>query len=379
MERVQVHVYGPEGPEGVDPWIEAIEKAVGLPVAEAGKLLTDLAEAGAAKARTLAEVDDPMPPTLLRVNADKAGALLTPGTVCVLAGEGGIAKSTMALSMALGVAALQDGQDGEVSGGLFWGRGGPVLLATYEDPPAWTAWKGRELAIHITGGVFGHNNNPEPAASILRRVHVLNLAGRPLFGPVASEPGAPAFYNARPGRLSGWQDLARACTDIRPRLVVVDPALVAFVGESNAAAPVREFFGALSELVGSVDAAALVVAHSTKAARGRNKDKADPFDAGQVGGSGAWTDGARAALTMTWRADAGDRVLAVAKSNYGKARILCDLESLRDPSGMIFGFGLNAGGEWRDEERTTSAPDRRRNKGAATTDGGGGQEWQRIE
>ena len=127
--------------------------------------------------------------------AGKGGAVLSAGTVAVIAGEGGIGKSALAGSIALGIAMLPDGKSGDVSGGLFEGAGGPVLLASLEDVPAVTAWRLRKLAGHLDEG--GGN----VASRALQRVHVLDLAGRPLFGP--RDNGRGALYNARPERLVG--------------------------------------------------------------------------------------------------------------------------------------------------------------------------------
>lgn len=112
------------------------------------------------------------------------GAVLNAGTVAVLAGEGGIGKSALAGSIALGLAMLPDDQPGGVSGGLFEGEGGPVLLASLEDEPAVTAWRLRKLAGSLDAG--GGN----VASRALQRIHVLDLAGRPLFGPRDDGRGA---------------------------------------------------------------------------------------------------------------------------------------------------------------------------------------------
>ena len=51
------------------------------------------------------------------------------------------------------------------------------------------------------------------------------------------------------------------------RLVVIDPALSAFVGQSNDAAPVREFLTALAVEAAKPNAGVLLIAHSNKTAR----------------------------------------------------------------------------------------------------------------
>ena len=274
------------------------------------------------------------------------GAILSAGGVAVLAGEGGIAKSALALNLAVGVAAAPDGERAPVcfdpGGGapIFEAAGGPALVVSLEDPPAVTAWRARRLAGLLDGPTSGR------ASRALSRVHVLELAADPIFGPAPSDDGRAGFYNARPSALDGWKSMWDAADAIRPRLVVIDPVLGAYVGDSNAAAPVREFLAALTFEAGRRNLGVLLIAHSRKDAR-RGKD-ADPFDPGHVGGSGHWTDGARGVLTMTWRPDGspGDRRIAIAKANYGPARLTADIEPIRhDGDGAIVGFH-DAGDGW---------------------------------
>ena len=127
--------------------------------------------------------------------------------------------------------------------------------------------------------------------------------------------------------------------------MVVDPALSAYVGEPNAAAPVTEFLVALASEAKARGVGVLLAAHSTKAARKGKGEAPDPFDPGQVAGTAAWTDRARGVLSFTWSKDAGARVLAIPKANYGPARIQIGLEPIRDRRQGIVGF-RRARGEW---------------------------------
>ena len=270
-------------------------------------------------------------PAPILTAAGKGGAVLTVGNVCLLSGEGGIAKSALALGLALGIAQLGDRERGQICG-LFEGRGGPALLATFEDHPTETAWRAHRLIDNLA-------TNPTNRQIPLSRVHVLNLAGRPLFGP--KDDGGR--YNERPGRLAGWWDLWSEARRIKPRLIVIDPALAAYVGESNAAAPVREFLTALATEAAQLNTGVLLLAHSNKAARRPGNQKPKPedlLDPGQVGGSTAWTDGVRGVLAMAWKpgGDAGERVLTITKANYGPARLTCDLAAIRHATGAIVGF-----------------------------------------
>jgi len=292
--------------------------------------------------RPISDITGNLPRPLLSVSG-RNGAILTEGSVALLAGAGGVGKSALMVALALGVARLSDGVRGAVVDGIFDGVGGPVILVTYEDVPEVTAWRVRNLVAEVMG-----QETEEARQQVLGRIYVLDLLGRPLFGPM-SVPGRSASYNAPPGPLSGWSDLWLAAASIGPGLIIIDPALSAFSGESNAAAPVREFLGALALRAKTLGTGVLLTAHSNKAARGGIQD---PYDPGQVGGSAAWVDGARGVLAMT-RAqsedDDGDTQsselqLAVAKSNYGPSLVTVGLSSIRAAGGAIVGF--RADGSW---------------------------------
>ena len=114
--------------------------------------------------------------------------------------------------------------------------------------------------------------------------------------------------------MRGWAHLWAAADIIRPAMVVIDPALDAYTGDPNNLAAVREFVSALGAEAAARSCGVLLVAHSRKAARGKDSD---PFDPGQVGGVGAWADAARGVLTLTGQGD--NRTLAIAKANWGRA------------------------------------------------------------
>ena len=297
----------------------------------------DLDEQKPRRAVPVPDVAGQRPDRLLSV-VGKKGALLSVGGVLVLAGEGGIAKSPLALSIALAMAARMDNIYGDLHGGLFKGIGGPTLVASYEDWPAVSADRLRKLA-----ALWWPDTETDIGATALKRVHVLDLAGRPLFGPVASDSEI-VLYNARPDRMPGWDDLWGEVERVGARMVVTDPALSAYVSDANNAAPVREFMGALAARALSLQCGVVLVAHSRKDSRGGNRS--DPFDPGNVAGSTHWTDAARGALTLTWEndSDVGSRVLAVSKANYGPARILTAVDPVRSPHGEIVGF---TGGPWQ--------------------------------
>ena len=309
-----------------------------------------------ATARAVAEIHDPLPDPLLSL-AGK-GALLSVGEVCMLSGEGGIAKSALAVGLAVDVANANAADGAAVSGAgpLRW-HGGPAstLLVCYEDHAAHVAWRARRYA-------------ERQARGGLDRVAVLSLDA-PMYGPAESLTGGAALYNARPQPLAGWHDVAAAARETGARLIVIDPAGEAFAGEHNNVSAVREFLRALRGLAAAHAAGVIVVGHSNKAARKKDK-QADVFDSGLVSGSAAWHDGVRGVLSLQWRIGgaSGARDLVCPKSNHGPARMVCGLDAIRDqePDGAIIGFEA-AGVGWHAPRKGDSDERPKRASGLAET------------
>ena len=249
------------------------------------------------------------------------GAVLSEGTVAVLAGAGGSAKSSLALQLAIASSGTSD--DGYVTecGTAIRIRGARTLMVLYEDSKEVMQHKGRKVMEHM---------GRQRYAGAEGRLHLLDMMGRPIYGTTDSMRAEP---------LSGWDDLWAAVDKTEARFIVIDPVLAAYVGESNSAGPVREFLSALTEKAAERKAAVLLIAHSTKAARYGG----DPFDPGQIGGSGHWSDGVRGAMSLT-RDHQEDRFrLAVVKANYGPAYVSNPMEPIHPPdSKMIIGLR----GEW---------------------------------
>ena len=286
------------------------------------------------KRQNVTQVSSILPKAMLTCT-NRSGAVLSEGQICLLSAEGGIGKTALAVSIALAVAMADGiGEKQQLHGQVFDGYGGHVLYATYEDPLPILA---RMLRVLIT--TWDSGNEPRHA-EVLDKISLLDLSGWPLFGPDADRGGS---YNSRPGPLPGWTALWREAADAGARLIVLDPALAAYVGEANAPAPVREFLSAIAQEAGRIGAAVLLLAHSTKAARNM---QAEAFDPGVVAGSGAWADGVRGVLTMGWNdKETGQRVLRVPKANWGPSRISIGLNAIRHTdSNAIVGFG--AIGEW---------------------------------
>ena len=295
------------------------------------------------------QIDGEFPKATLAAK-NQGGVLLSPGQICLLSAEGGVGKSALTAHIALATAMLPENsynpelhQLHQLQGGVFDGAGGTVLMATYEDPPPVTRWRMMMLAESLDA-----KNKGLQAQQALERVYVLNMSGWTVYGP--PEHGG---YSARPAPLAGWNVLWEAVELVKPKLIILDPVLKAYAGEPNTVSPVREFLGDLAgtALERSPGAGIILVAHSTKAAR---SGRQDPFDPGQVAGSGAWADECRGVMTMTWNEETDQRTLAIPKSNWGPSRIMIDLQPMTHANGAVIGF--QAHGEWQRRTKQLGAP-----------------------
>ena len=288
--------------------------------------------------------------------AGMSGAVLSEGEICVLSAAGGTGKSTLAVSTALSVAMVEGDLNKPVPlmGSIFHGYGGTVVYATYEDPPSVIRWKLRELAR------LWDSEKDTRATDALKKVGIISMRGWPLYGPV----GEHASYNTVPGRMPGWDHLWELVDEAKPLLIIIDPALTAFVGEANSPTQAMSFLEALSSEAGKRRAGILLLAHSTKSSR---SSRADPFHPGMVSGTGAWTDHVRGVLTMGQynpnTSDSPQRssrqsrqggqddkmeetpVLRVYKANWGPSRITVGLTPTTAP-GHSTPLGFTASSSW---------------------------------
>ena len=206
---------------------------------------------------------------------------------------------------------------------------GNVVIFSYEDR-RWRVWhrvqriakalkKGQEATAWAMGGGIG----------------VCEAAGWPLFG---VEDGG--HISQAPRRLAVWRPLWDRIAARAPRLVVVDPVLAAFNGDDARVSAVRAFMDALRQELEALGAGLVLVAHSTKATQG--------IDPGAVSGSAAWTDAARAALTLQreYEDDSKEKkrkcptdnwTLETIKSNYSPP-IKIELEAIPGEQGELAGF-----------------------------------------
>ena len=328
----------PEEPDRLKAASEAWKNAGGLDKGEAAKeavreALYIIDNPDRREGVPASEARGDLPQAVLSYPSE-GGAPLTEGQVAILSGAGGEGKSTLTRTLALGVAAASRENPEIICGGLFRARGGTVLMAAWEDENEWPAHVLRNLARQLDADETG--GRPKPSKKFqnaLDHVILLDLSCRPLFGPTADDDSRPALYNARPGKMEGWGDLKRAVRKYEPRLIVIDPALAAYAGDSNAVAPVREFYQAIRKLAIKAKCGVLIVGHSNKEVR-----DGDPKlrSGGHIGGSAAWSDAARGAMTFVRHS--GHMILTVVKATRGKKDVSTPMTPISNPQGEVLGY-----------------------------------------
>ena len=315
---------------------------------------------------TAGEAADEPRPVYFASPGGKKGGVLSIGSVGLVAGQGGVGKSALIADLAVAAAdpdPLPSNNKPTAWGGaldLHRGKdGGPdnVLMLAYEEK-FWTVAQSirRACAVRAAELHEAYRNAPNNVGAewrytadgrdgvfnrVQERIRILRMPGDALFGPLPRMDGTAGFYNARPGQLPGWGYMRGVIDRHKPRLLCIDPALIAFVANANDAASVGDFIVALDTLAEDCGLCVVVVAHSTKGTHGGD---VDPMDPGLVSGSAAWTDRARSAIVVTHDRDSNDRIVTIQKSNYCKPAISRKIRPIHDTGGAGGDRGQDPGG-----------------------------------
>ena len=149
------------------------------------------------KAVPISQIKAEYPNPILAAVGRNNGAVLTAGNICILAGEGGIAKSALTISLALsyacaGVADPDNARMKPLWGNIFEGVGGRVLMVNYEDTPGTLKAKMEKLADFSGIPRLAMNN-----------IFVQNLIGKPLY---TTQSGITRAENADIGKCLWMMD-----------------------------------------------------------------------------------------------------------------------------------------------------------------------------
>ena len=265
--------------------------------------------------------DLPLPEAVL---ARGHAPLVPVGEIGLLAGFGGGGKSRLVAQMAAAAAGAEDGELVPVlhpctastgrpgMGDALRVRGGPVVLAGYEDAAPWVRWRTAAAAKWLDGG--GSGGRCAAAVDDLERLSAAVLEG-PLFAPAGGDLAAAPT--------PAWHAVFNRASEIGAGLVIVDPLSLAWDAgaEGYQHGPVNRCVAALRAEAVRLQAAVVLVAHLPKTARWKTTS-----DAGDVSGSAAWVDRVRGVLMLTRREDKAQAaaegrptyrpLLTVSKSNY---------------------------------------------------------------
>ena len=267
--------------------------------------------------------------------SDGGGVILPAGEIGLFAGSGGSGKSRLSLQVAVAAAGVPAGTAEPIPDGTLRVASGPVVMLGYEDAAPWIAWRARRLArwLDDRAGTTHHTR----AVTDPERLSVAAVDA-PLFGVTLG-----AGREAIPGPLASWRPLWDHAAAIGARLVIIDPVALAGQWDGYSPLPVGAFIAAIRhELRALTDpCGALLVCHTTKAARRFGVQDADRTGAEAIVGSAAWVDRARAALMLDAIQNGdGRKRLSVAKANYTAQRILCDVQSVNDGNGHPLAFAV---------------------------------------
>ena len=271
------------------------------------------------------------------------GAVLTAGNVCVISGQGGVAKSTMTVSIALSFAACTEMENKgmvPLRGGIFRGTGGRVMIASFEDSENTISYRLQGLA-----NIWQEQGKDNRIGEAIQDKILCADFPEPLFR-------GEGFDLPEPTR--AWHYLWETARMFKPKLIIIDPIIGAYMGDGNIPPRVFAFVKAIAREAGQIGAGILLVGHSNKAAR--QSANHNPFGAGHIAGTGAWTDAARGAMMMTKDMRDGNKgktVLAIAKANFGPSYIETHIRPIyRDGDGMPYGMEIDGAGWSGDNDNT---------------------------
>ena len=295
------------------------------------------------------EVDDEIPQYILSIPADndkdkRRGSFLQKGQTSILAGAGGGGKTTVVTQLAVDMASAPEGQDTPVLDGALISRGGKILYVTLEDDPSSIK---KKIVKYI-------DSRPEirELKDALKRIYILPLRGRPLFGPPLGRDNR-RLTNSEPEPRDAGTALWRHVEKIKPIMVIIDPVLGAYIADLNNADGVRKFMMWLSVMAEEHDTCVLLIAHSNKDNRMKYEEAYKTiYSPGNVGGTTQWFDAARGVLSLTTIREKGKEknqdekkiILGMVKANYGPDyHYTTLLPNVDEHSGVYYGVS------WFDE------------------------------
>ena len=348
------------------------ERRLLMRAAEAGE--ADAAAAGfpvkpesMPKALPMVEKEERQRPAPLLTRDEGAGVVLAAGEAAVLAGAGGGGKSQLALQLAIAAA-----------GGVdriapFGGRReiemahGPAVYLAYEDDAAWMEWRARRIArwLDRNSGITGDPYMTAAKNPDRLRLYCPDYAAALFEVSLGARPGSP---QALPHESDWWPYLWQDLRKMEPRLIVVDPVALAFAVDGYGAVGVGRFIGAIRRELATLEkpCGALLVAHTSRAGRRKQRDEADTGPMGSV----AWTDRPRSVLhlepTEGGKDDDDSKThrqrlfdLRLMKANYARRGTLATLEQMRDRKNRPIAFKLAETPEGAtDEDETPATTDR---------------------
>jgi hypothetical protein len=215
------------------------------------------------------------------------------GTITILAGESGIAKSTV-----LGWF-IAEWTQGRLEGDLF-DRKATVAIINGEDDPS-TVLKPR---LQAAGADLDH---------------VISLSD------VRVQDETGEDWITAPGLQDDLHSIREQLIELGAKILIIDPIISLMQGDSHRLEDVRKNLDPLASLAADLGIAVICVAHFNKGA-GKAGDK--------VSGSHAFRDIARSLLLLAVDEETDERILTVEKSNYSpiKPSVAFQVDSVSVPT-----------------------------------------------
>ena len=250
---------------------------------------------------------------------------VTRGALSVIAGSGGVSKTSLAMQIAVSMAV------GQSSVGFQVMQGSVVVFLGEEDSPE----RDRRF------GAICQQSNADPAA-VAKYVKAFPAAGIDLrlTQVIAGSLCPTALVDEIIGLVNEYSETVGR----KVELIIMDHARLAMDGDPNDAAHVTQLTRSLTHVAQKTQAAVVLICHSPKSVLSKDSDQ---INASDVAGSSAFVDNARSAFMLYGMRTKDAKAYGILESDVKKYVKLECVKANYAPTGSVWWFERKTLDDWQ--------------------------------